>query len=162
MKHFQFWFWLLYFCAGALCSADEFGVLQKTFAGERTNTTFTFRNGVLIHEATEFIDPDTKKREGWMELFYSDGKPVFTRALFRSSYSESYNGGVSVTQGNRGNHAYPDRLSVGREVFNIGNDGFYHVVADRESLNRESSGIETGRSTESLEQERRKYLESDK
>lgn len=140
------------------CSAEDFGLSQKTFDVEHLHTVFTFRKGVLIHEITVFSDPRIKKR--WVERFYADSQPVFIRMGSTHLLSEYYTGvaGVRVLQGSRDDKSYPQRLSVGAESFDMGEDGFYHVIADPQSVLRESVIMGAEFSTRALDEARKKHL----
>ncbi len=147
--------------AACRCSADDFGVSQKTFDTNGTHTVFTFRHGELIYEITVFLDQGTGQPRNWVEQFYADGQPVFVRAGAARLVSERYTGlsHVSVIQGKREGTSYPQRLSVGHESYDLGTDGFYRLVADPQSVLRESILVGGEFSSQTLEAERKKYLQ---
>ena len=134
------------------CRADGSDLSRQTFEGQGFRTVFTFRNNVLIHEIAVFASGPAK-RNSWVERFYVDGQQVFLRAGAAGPCSMHFSGSAPV-------HSVDDgrRLYVGREAFNRGEDGLFHVIADPHGPLQESAINDPVFSSHALDQERQRHL----
>jgi hypothetical protein len=156
---FRFFFCML--IAGVLtcfCPAEDFGITQKAFSLQAggAHTVFTFRNHVLIHEVTLQAERPPW-RNSWVERFFANGEEVFLRAGSAQLSSAQYSGSahVSITRGGQ-------RLSVGSETFNLGEDGFYHVIKDPQTFLLGSVIEDPVFESRALHQMRQEYLDEAK
>jgi hypothetical protein len=116
--------------------------------------------------------PRNPLRAEWMERFYADRKPVFVRtgdfdnarppmrSVPARLLSESFKARSAVFVAQSGSHKepYPQKLHVGGEAFEMGEDGFYHVVEMRDAVFKSSVLLDAEFSTPALDRERLKYL----
>lgn len=132
--------------------AADLGVSEKKIEGEGYQTVFTFRNGKLLHEVTTFSEKPPK-RALWVERFYADGQLTFLRAGADHLISAHYSGPLRVRIVNAGR-----RLYIGREAYNLTEDGVYRLIVDPRSTLGESIINDPVFSSRKLDQERQKYL----
>lgn len=121
-------------------------------------STFTFRDGKLLHELTKLSDT-------WSEIFYNGVAPVYVRSgHFKANQpvvtSERYTGkaAISVQQVSNPGDDHPRRIYVGSEIYNRSPSGFFELMPDPKETIKESVLMGMEYSTKELEEMRKRLL----